>query len=94
MASGKPRLLHFMARFMGDDGWKNRELRVGRNPGRLKNVNEDNLIQGTRRRAHLISAEPAAVYARVAIVLDDNEPVKSAWEEKVDFLWRCDARSS
>ena len=85
-ASDEPRLSRSQSDFIGKDGWEYRETRVGRNPGRLENVNKDNIIEGARRRAHLVSAEPAAVYAHVAIVLDDDEPVKGVWEEESVFI--------
>ena len=67
--------------------WEYRPVPVGPNPGRYENVNSDSIVDGLRRpRAQFISTERAAVYAHIAIVADEEEPVDGVWGEDSAFV--------
>lgn len=70
-----------------DDGWEYATYKTGRNPGRLEEINEDNIIDVPRRRVPVqygSMAQEGPVYVMLSHVQDDDatETEIGTWEEK------------
>ncbi|GAA6058317.1 hypothetical protein JCM3770_003611 [Rhodotorula araucariae] len=70
-----------------DDGHQYVQYRTGRNPGRFEEIDEANILDGRRRtRGHLAGVERATIYARIAVVVDQEEPNDGQWDEEEIFV--------
>ena len=64
-----------------------RLVKSGPNPGQFENIDPANIIEGRRTRGHLVLDSQESIFARLAIVADD-EPASQddVWEEVPVFI--------
>ncbi|GAA5855277.1 hypothetical protein JCM9279_001930 [Rhodotorula babjevae] len=68
------------------DGYDYVQVRSGPNPGRFENINTSNIIEGRCRTRGRLAHDDSAIYAKVSIVLDQEEPLDGSWEEDSLFV--------
>ena len=68
------------------DGYDYVQYRTGPNPGRFENIDASNIIEGRRRTRGHLALDDSAIYAKVSIVLDQEEPLDGSWEEDSLFV--------